>query len=83
MVSLGINDKGMALVTYTEGSQKHQTLAYGAENALRPLLARKQVDFSYDYSGGYTLYKDSWRRRSRSSGTISAPSGQPRPRRRR
>ena len=58
VVSLGINDKGQALVTYTQGPDKHQTLAYGAENAVVPSQGGKQVDFTYDYSGGYTLFKD-------------------------
>ncbi len=57
-VSLGINDKGQALVTYTQGADQHQTLAYGAENADPPTEGGKQVDFTYDYSGGYTLFKD-------------------------
>ena len=58
VISLGINEKGQALVSYTQGGATHQTLAYGAENALVPAQGAKQVDFTYDYSGGYTLFKD-------------------------
>jgi hypothetical protein len=57
LVSLGINDQGQAMVTYTQGSEKHHTLAYGAENALAPTPGARQVSFTYDYSGGYTLFK--------------------------
>ena len=57
-VSLGVNDKGQALVTYTQDGADHETLAYGAENADPPTQGGKQVDFTYDYSGGYTLFKD-------------------------
>jgi hypothetical protein len=57
VISLGVNDKGQALVTYTQGGVKHQTLAYDAENAIAPSKGGKQVDFTYDYSGGYTLFK--------------------------
>ena len=58
VIKLGVNDQGQAMVTYTEGGQKHETLAYGAENAIAPKQGGKQVDFTYDYSGGYTLFKD-------------------------
>jgi hypothetical protein len=57
-VSLKVNDQGQALVTYLQGGTKHTTLAYGAENAIAPKKGAKQVDFTYDYSGGYTLFKD-------------------------
>jgi hypothetical protein len=58
VISLGVNDKGQAMVTYIQGGQKHHTLAYGAENAIAPKKGQKQVGFTYDYSGGYTLFKD-------------------------
>src|SRR4051794_37400180 len=58
VVSLGVNDQGQALVTYTESGKKHQTVAWGAENAVAPAQGGKQVNFDYDYSGGYTLFKD-------------------------
>jgi hypothetical protein len=58
VISLGVNAKGQALISYTEGGQKHQTLAFSAENALAPTQGGKQVDYTYDYSGGYTLFKD-------------------------
>src|SRR5581483_10237718 len=58
VISLGVNDQGQALVTYDQGGQKHQTVAWGAENAVAPAQGGKQVNFDYDYSGGYTLFKD-------------------------
>jgi hypothetical protein len=58
VISLGVNDKGQALVSYTQGGVKHQTLAYSAKNAIAPAQGGKQVNFTYDYSGGYTLFKD-------------------------
>ena len=58
VISFGVNDRGQAMVTYTQGGQRHHTLAYGAENAIAPKKGHKQVNFTFDYSGGYTLFKD-------------------------
>ena len=55
-VSLNVNAKGEAMITYTvDGKVKH-VLAWGAENALAPTAGGKQVAFRLDYSGGYGKY---------------------------
>jgi hypothetical protein len=61
-VTLAANDKGEALLTYTaEGKTKH-VLAWGAVNAVAPTTARKQVELSLDYAGGYGKYRrDYWK----------------------
>jgi hypothetical protein len=51
-VNLAVNANGEALVTYSAaGSLKH-ALASGAMNAIAPTTARKQVEFTVDYTGG-------------------------------
>jgi len=56
-ISLGVNARGQALVTYRDDDGTvHETLAYGAENAIPPVESAAQVRFTYDYSGGYTLF---------------------------
>ena len=61
-VSLAVNDKGEALLTYSaEGKTKH-VLAWGSVNAIAPTAARKQVELSLDYAGGYGKYRrDYWK----------------------
>ena len=61
-VSLAVNDKGEALLSYSaEGKTKH-VLAWGAVNAIAPTAARKQVELSLDYAGGYGKYRrDYWK----------------------
>jgi hypothetical protein len=56
-VSLAINAKGEAIVTYKDGGKLKHVLAWGAVNAIAPSRSRKQVAFKLDYSGGYAEYK--------------------------
>ena len=57
-ISFGINQQGQALIKYKDDDGTvHQTVAYGAENAIAPKEGAVQVNFTYDYSGGYTLFK--------------------------
>jgi hypothetical protein len=58
-VSLAVNAKGEALVTYTrsDGQVRH-VLAWGAVNALPPSNSVPQVSFRFDYSGGWKTYKN-------------------------
>src|SRR5579872_55184 len=58
-IKLGVNDKGQAFVTYTQGGKTVQVLAFGAVNAVPPTPGGKQVAFTLDYSGGYTQFKGS------------------------
>jgi hypothetical protein len=61
-VHLAVNAKGEALITYRAGGQLKHVLAWNAENALAPTLARAQVAFSLDYAGGWGKYKtDYWK----------------------
>lgn len=61
-VTLGVNAKGEALLTYrADGKLKH-VLAWGATNAIAPTRGKAQLAFKLDYSGGYGKYKqDYWK----------------------
>ena len=55
-VTLSVNSKGEALVTYTAHGKLKHVLAWGAVNALAPSAGGKQVAFSLDYAGGFGKY---------------------------
>jgi len=55
-VSLGVNDKGEAMVSYTADGKTVHVLAWGAVNALAPTPSGTQVAFSLAYDGGYQKY---------------------------
>jgi hypothetical protein len=55
--SMLVNNEGEAMLTYTAGGKVKHVLAWGAQNAIPPTTARKQVAFRLDYSGGYGKYK--------------------------
>ena len=59
-VSLAVNGKGEALVTYTAGGEQKHLLVWGAVNAIPPTKGGKQVEFDLDYSGGYDKYKTTY-----------------------
>ncbi len=54
-VKLGVDGTGMALLTYQAGGKLKHVLAWGALNAHAPTKAKKQREFSLDYSGGWKL----------------------------
>ncbi|MBV8597186.1 MAG: hypothetical protein JO017_00035 [Actinobacteria bacterium] len=55
-LKLTITKDDEAILSYhSEGKDVH-VLAWGAVNALAPTPGGKQVDFRYDYSGGYSKY---------------------------
>lgn len=58
-VSLKANGKGEALVTYrrSDGRLRH-VLVWGALNALHPAAGVKQVQFKFDYAGGWGKYRN-------------------------
>jgi len=56
-ISLSVNAKGEAMVTYRVAGKVQHVLAWGAVNAIAPTRARAQVKFKLDYSGGYGKYK--------------------------
>jgi hypothetical protein len=58
-VSLGVNKKGEALVSYVraDGKARH-VLLWGALNALPPSSDVPQVQFARDYAGGWGKYRN-------------------------
>jgi hypothetical protein len=52
-VSLSVNAKGEALLTYTTHGQVEHVLAWGAIDALPPTADANQVEFKLDYQGGW------------------------------
>ena len=55
-LTLGVNSKGEALLTYKQGGKVVHVLAWGAVNAIPPTQTGKQVAFQLDYSGGFDKY---------------------------
>ena len=55
-LTLQLNDKGEALLTYTVTGRGVHVLAWGAVNAVPTKPGAKQVAFQLDYSGGYQKY---------------------------
>lgn len=55
-LTLGVNSKGEALLTYKQGGKVVHVLAWGAVNAIPPTPTGKQVAFQLDYSGGFDKY---------------------------
>ena len=73
-VTLKVNSKGQAVVSYTARGKKWNVLAWGAVNAIAPSAGSKQVDFKLDYSGGWGTYKkDVWKTVKNSCGTYKGP----------
>ena len=61
-ITLAVNTKGEALVTYTAAGKRRRVLAWGAVNAIAPTTARPQVSLRLDYAGGWGKYKrDYWK----------------------
>lgn len=72
-VSLEVNAKGEALLTYNDGRVRH-VLAWGAVNAIAPTSSRKQVAFDLDYAGGWGKYhRDYWKTFNGSCGAYDGP----------
>jgi hypothetical protein len=58
-VSLQVNGKGEALVTYRRSTgTMRRVLAWGAINALAPSAEIPQVRFRWDYAGGWGKYRN-------------------------
>ncbi len=55
-LTLGVNSKGEAMVSYMQGGKVVHVLAYGAVNALAPVSGGKQVALTLGYDGGYLKY---------------------------
>jgi hypothetical protein len=73
-VSLRVNAKGQALLSYTARGRRWNVLAWGAVNALPPTTSREQVEFRLDYSGGWGTYrKKVWLRFRNTCGRYDGP----------
>jgi len=73
-VTLAVNDKGEALITYTSGGVVKHVLAWGAENAIAPTRDRPQVEFKLDYAGGWGKYHTTyWKTFKGSCGAYDGP----------
>src|SRR5689334_1333500 len=58
-LTLAVNAKGEALVSYTRtNGQPRHVLVWGALNALPPSADVPQVQFKWDYAGGWKKYKN-------------------------
>jgi hypothetical protein len=55
-LTLSVNTKGEALLSYKAGGKLVHVLAWGAVNAIPPMTGGKQVAFQLDYSGGFDKY---------------------------
>jgi hypothetical protein len=55
-ISLQLNAKGEALLSYKAGGKPVHVLVWGAVNAVPTKPGAKQVAFQLDYSGGYQKY---------------------------
>jgi hypothetical protein len=58
-VTLRVNAKGEALVSYAEAGRTRKLLAWGAVNAIAPTASRAQVAFRLDYDGGTGTHRSS------------------------
>jgi len=76
LLSLQVNGKGEALVTYRrpDGSVRH-VLAWGAINARPPSEQVAQVRFRWDYAGGWGKYRNGkyWRSFRNACGAYDGP----------
>src|SRR5205814_4563270 len=55
-LTLGVNHKGEALLTYKQNGRLVHVLAWGAINAVPSTPTGKLVAFQLDYSGGFDKY---------------------------
>lgn len=73
-ISLAVNAKGEALVTYTADGHVRRVLAWGAVNAIAPSPTRQQVALQLDYSGGWGKYRrDYWKTFGGDCGAYDGP----------
>ncbi|HEV2593212.1 MAG TPA: hypothetical protein VGU02_15120 [Gaiellaceae bacterium] len=73
-ITLAVNAKGEALMSYTSGGKVKHVLAWGAVNAIAPTTVRPQVAFKLDYAGGWGKYHaDYWKTFGRSCAPYDGP----------
>jgi hypothetical protein len=59
-VTLKVNAKGEALISYTAAGKQKHVLAWDAMNAIAPTHSRPQVSFRLDYAGGWGKYRSQY-----------------------
>jgi hypothetical protein len=52
-ITLGVNAKGEAMLSYIQGGKQVRVLASSAVNAIAPAAGGKQTAFTLAYDGGY------------------------------
>jgi hypothetical protein len=73
-ITLAVNAKGEALVTYSAKGRQKRVLLWGAVDARPPSRGQKQVEFSIDYSGGYGKYRTTyWKTFGSACGAYDGP----------
>jgi hypothetical protein len=73
-VTLKVDAKGRAVVSYTARGRRWNVLAWGAVNAVAPAAGSRQIEFRLDYSGGWGTYKkDVWKTLANTCGTYKGP----------
>jgi len=55
-ITLGVNNAGIAMVSFKAAGKVHHVLASGAINALPPTDGSQQVAFKLDYAGGWGFF---------------------------
>jgi hypothetical protein len=60
LISLAVNAKGEALLTYARGKALRHVLVWGAVDARPPSPTVPQVAFKYDYAGGWGKYRTAY-----------------------
>jgi hypothetical protein len=76
LISLGVNAKGEALITYKrENGSIRRVLAWGAVNANTPDASVPQTRFKIDYSGGWRKYRQTgyWKTFKNICGAYAGP----------
>ncbi len=73
-VSLAVNGKGEAMITYQAAGKVKHVLAWGAVNAIAPTQAHPQVAMKLDYAGGWGKYHtDYWKTFGKACGAYTGP----------
>ena len=73
-VSLKVDQKGYALVTWKQGGKIRRALFWGAVNAKPPARGARQVSFKRDFSGGWKTFKKKiWLTMKSSCGRYTGP----------
>jgi hypothetical protein len=57
-VTIEVNAKGEALLSYVKAGEEKHVLVWGAVNAIHPTKNQRQVEFKLDYTGGWGKHKD-------------------------